>query len=599
MPHNEEHKEESKNVLLDKNAAPSTLTETQRKSLNIKQVQKMLKASGLYEGKIDGVWGPNTQAGLDAWQEKNTGLLGNQLSPYLSPLNVAALRNDLSGADAPISQSSLSSDELDILRGIVRGNLAKGKTNIEYGDYATGTQYGDVGGADTASYTDQMLRALDPAYNLKSTLGQASIAVTPQGDTLVVDQYNFNNASGDTTATLNDYLAAVEADPSLYNLFRSAGTVYGSPEGEGAQVLINTAQRKNGGWLDKYAEGGELKGSELPTEKAVLPPTLPVDSNAMKAGILAVETPGEEAPYEAVNPHSGASGKYQFMPWWNKEIKKFAEMPKKYSKQKVMEEFRKNPQLQEDFMDHVMQKEYVNKLGSMPNLVNTYGKEKAIAMMHFVGVPDAKKFDKAIKKGKEKDFKVKGEDKGENISAAAYMKRFDNAVQGYYSNYLDNLEASSATGKSPQISRGMITYQSPLQSGILPGGNLPTFEVLPEQKKGGWLDSYEDGGKINTLEGNLISKILMERNRDKDFVQRAYNPDPNKVQYNPDGTTSTHKMAWGTDETGQAYMFPTIFNENNEAIKVPNMYADYISSQGYKKATGMDKKAKGGWLDKY
>jgi hypothetical protein len=46
-------------------------------------------------------------------------------------------------------------------------------------------------------------------------------------------------------------------------------------------------------------------------------------------------------------------------------------------------------------------------------------------------------------------------------------------------------------------------------------------------------------------------------------------------------------------------MYPTIFNENNEAIKVPNMYADYISSQGYKKATGMDKRKQGGWLDSY
>jgi hypothetical protein len=119
------------------------------------------------------------------------------------------------------------------------------------------------------------------------------------------------------------------------------------------------------------------------------------------------------------------------------------------------------------------------------------------------------------------------------------------------------------------------------------------------RKCGGHIPKYPDGGKINPIEGDLYSKVLMERNRDKDFVQRAYNPDPNKVQYNPNGTTSTHKMAWGTDETGQAYMYPTIFNENNEAIKVPNMYADYISSQGYKKATGMDKRKQGGWLDSY
>lgn len=111
---------------------------------------------------------------------------------------------------------------------------------------------------------------------------------------------------------------------------------------------------------------------------------------------------------------------------------------------------------------------------------------------------------------------------------------------------------------------------------------------------------YPDGGNINTLEGDLISKILMERNRDKEFVKRAYNPEnyPNHIVNNNDGTTSTHRMAWGTDEGGQAYMFPTLFNEEaREDIKVPNQYADYISSQGYKKATGM--MANGGDLTQY
>jgi hypothetical protein len=100
----------------------------------------------------------------------------------------------------------------------------------------------------------------------------------------------------------------------------------------------------------------------------------------------------------------------------------------------------------------------------------------------------------------------------------------------------------------------------------------------------------QDGG-VNPLEGDLFAKVLMERNRDKEFVKRAFNPEdyPDHVQHNEDGTTSTHRMAWGTDDTGQAYMFPTIFNEANEAIPVPNQYADYISSQGYKRATGMDK----------
>lgn len=105
---------------------------------------------------------------------------------------------------------------------------------------------------------------------------------------------------------------------------------------------------------------------------------------------------------------------------------------------------------------------------------------------------------------------------------------------------------------------------------------------------------YSDGGPINTLEGDLISKVLMNRNKGKDFVQRAYavgdypnsnmftSPDPDQF-----GSNMSHKMGWGTDDKGQAYMYPTVMNSKNEDMKVPNQYANYISSVGYKKATGM------------
>jgi hypothetical protein len=101
------------------------------------------------------------------------------------------------------------------------------------------------------------------------------------------------------------------------------------------------------------------------------------------------------------------------------------------------------------------------------------------------------------------------------------------------------------------------------------------------------------GNKANKLEGDIISKVIMNRNRDKDFVQRAYavGEYPESNMFTAPGSEfnsrSSHLMAYGTDDRGQTYMFPTILNENNEAVKVPNQYADYISSKGYKNATGM------------
>jgi hypothetical protein len=135
---------------------------------------------------------------------------------------------------------------------------------------------------------------------------------------------------------------------------------------------------------------------------------------------------------------------------------------------------------------------------------------------------------------------------------------------------------------------------------------MPTFQEdnqeLTKKRQGGVIGKYQEGGKVNTLEGDLISKVIMNRNRDKNFVNRAYalgqNPGMFSIQ-DPEnfGDVMSHKMAWGTDDSGQAYMYPTIMNNNNEAIKVPNQYADYISSEGYKKETNMEY-GKGGYTVK-
>ena len=109
---------------------------------------------------------------------------------------------------------------------------------------------------------------------------------------------------------------------------------------------------------------------------------------------------------------------------------------------------------------------------------------------------------------------------------------------------------------------------------------FPTSHVVetPLKKK------FQEGA--NKLEGDLISKVVMNRNKDKDFVKRTQATNMFKTWDDFD-TKATHKMAYGEDNKGQTYMYPTIMNPNNEAVKVPNQYADYISKEGYKKATGM------------
>lgn len=127
---------------------------------------------------------------------------------------------------------------------------------------------------------------------------------------------------------------------------------------------------------------------------------------------------------------------------------------------------------------------------------------------------------------------------------------------------------------------------TPQGKAVIDYHNEPNEYVIPLP------DHLKDSGM--NYEKDLISKVLMNRNRDKDFVKRAYDvgayPDSNmfiRPDDNEFGQKNSHLMEWGTDDSGQAWMYPSVMNPTNEAIKVPNQYADYISSEGYKKATGM------------
>lgn len=110
----------------------------------------------------------------------------------------------------------------------------------------------------------------------------------------------------------------------------------------------------------------------------------------------------------------------------------------------------------------------------------------------------------------------------------------------------------------------------------------------------------EQGGPIDpkSLEGDIIAKILLNRNQSLNTVQRLVRPNNYPELVNNDGSISTHLMEYFHDgPNAQAYMSPTLFYDNEgvpaltripntgeEIIRVPNNYVEYISSQGYKRA---------------
>ena len=63
-----------------------------------------------------------------------------------------------------------------------------------------------------------------------------------------------------------------------------------------------------------------------------------------------------------------------------------------------------------------------------------------------------------------------------------------------------------------------------------------------------------------------LTEILM-KNKEKNFVKRILNPEEYPVLDNPDGSTSTHSMAWGEDNEGKGYVYPTVKQSTENKLK--------------------------------
>jgi len=117
--------------------------------------------------------------------------------------------------------------------------------------------------------------------------------------------------------------------------------------------------------------------------------TSPLHANVAdwKRGIAAVESSADG--YVAVNTHTNALGKYQFVPkWWWKSIAEYAII--KGVDISSHEDFLNNPEFQEQFMEYVYTSQY---LGQADKIKQATGSELSIeelaALIHFKGYSDA------------------------------------------------------------------------------------------------------------------------------------------------------------------------------------------------------------------
>tara|TARA_R100000951_G_scaffold116769_1_gene130617 strand:+ start:7962 stop:9023 length:1062 start_codon:yes stop_codon:yes gene_type:complete len=206
------------------------------------------------------------QFGVYAQQDfqKRINLPASKPKDRFLPSNVRQLLHDIN----PISRmrrkynmgmedftaKDLDTKELEVLQRIVKQIQTGGskgykdskgtmqnvgrKDLISYDDFQTSENpYDDVGG-DAIGLQKAIKKFKDPAFSMKTLLGQASITINDKGETVVIDRYNFNEENPNSFKDYAMKAARVAKDP-IYGSFREAGSIFGSDEGEGSFVRIN------------------------------------------------------------------------------------------------------------------------------------------------------------------------------------------------------------------------------------------------------------------------------------------------------------------------------------------------------------------------
>jgi len=80
----------------------------------------------------------------------------------------------------------------------------------------------------------------DPNFNMRTTVGSANLRINEDGDIILTDQFNFNDAKDvKDLSDAKDAVLDVFGQKGLYKKIRKIGTYAGSEEGEGSPIELN------------------------------------------------------------------------------------------------------------------------------------------------------------------------------------------------------------------------------------------------------------------------------------------------------------------------------------------------------------------------
>lgn len=165
----------------------------------------------------------------------------------------------------------------------------------------------------------------------------------------------------------------------------------------------------------------------------------------------------------------------------------------------------------------------------------------------------------------------------------------------------DGIRGKFTKGSQWEIVKDLKGYPSHSQGGVdvkigKNGFSFTRDNSVIEAKNGLVLPNKFE----NPIEFEAISKVLSQRNKHLNWVDRGLNPDKYPKIDNQYGTFSTHRLAYSTGDNGEAYVYPTIIqNDKGEleqlddnaaweyakktktAMRIPNVkLAEYYSKNG-------------------
>jgi len=161
----------------------------------------------------------------------------------LIPPNIRQFTYDIFGGKGDFTEKDLSDSYKEELKGIAEQSLNEGRNTISYQDYDQGT-------IDKSLFTN----LLSENYNLKTLIGAGKVTLNENGEIMVTDKFDFNDAKdinslADVKEMMSGIVSAFQGKGDygtggLYSALREVGTWLGSNPDEGSDIKINLGKYK-------------------------------------------------------------------------------------------------------------------------------------------------------------------------------------------------------------------------------------------------------------------------------------------------------------------------------------------------------------------